>query len=107
MAEFKQLERAYRTALEASLRELQVSENSVQGVNQQGFGEASQSYGFAESGTNIDAAEAACLGYQIGRPEDLHQKLEFVLRQMRQLTDETEEFDAYANRILADVKSVI
>ncbi|MBU1211246.1 MAG: hypothetical protein KJ587_08235 [Alphaproteobacteria bacterium] len=107
MVEFKQLERAYLEALEASVRELHVSENSLQGANRQGFGESPQSYGIAQSEFDIDAAEAACLGYEIGKPEDLHRKLEFMLRQMRQLTDETEEFDAYAKRILADVKSAL
>lgn len=110
MSEFKHLERAYLATVEASVRDLQASANAGPGSIGpgsivEGFGESSQSYGFAQSGQDIDAAEAACLAYQAGKREELYEKIEFLLGQMRQLTDETEEFDVYAEQILADLKS--
>lgn len=55
----------------------------------------------------VAAAEARVLGYRATTPSDLLAKAEFILREMRKLTDEVEEFDGYADRLRADLSAVL
>jgi len=107
MADFKELERAYRESVEACVRDLQSSQSAQLGSGQPGFKESSQTYSISESGQELESAEAACLNFKVSEIQQLQPKIEFILRQMRQLTDETEEFDAYAERLMADIKTFI
>lgn len=105
MSEFKGLEQAYLAAVKASAEGLCNSVNDMSASDQLGFGEASQSFAYTDSEDAIGRAEAACLDYRAESSEELLPKIEFILGQMRELTDETEEFDAYAKQLLSDFKS--
>ncbi len=107
MVEFKELERVFLESVAASARNPQGACDAGSDPQQKGFGEVPHTFGFSDNVCVIDAAEAACLEYEVSGVEELLPKIEFILQQMRQLTDESEEFDVYADRLLADVKSVI
>lgn len=107
MSDFKELERALLQSVEASVRKSQSSSSDGSPHRQAGFGEAPQSFDNSEDARAIEAAEAACLEYQVDGIEELQKKTEFILQQMRQLTDETEEFDVYAEVLLADIRSLM
>lgn len=56
---------------------------------------------------HVAEAEARVLGYRATTPSELLAKAEFILREMRKLTDEVEEFDGYADRLRADLSAVV
>lgn len=104
MPEFSELERAFWERVEAAALKAPASPDTAAAVPSEGFAEAPEAFSYSESGREIEAAENACLGFEATSGEELQDKVQFILRLMRRLTDETEEFDAYAERLKADIE---
>lgn len=107
MPEFKELERVFWESVEASALQPPGPPDNAPTARQEGFGEAPGAFSYSDSSSAIDASEAACLSYEVKNGEELQAKVEFIVQLMRRLTDETDEFDAYADRLRADVASFI
>lgn len=58
------------------------------------------------SAEQIAAAEARVLSYPVDNPVDMMLKTDFILREMRKLTEQEEEFEAYADQLRADLASM-
>lgn len=72
-----------------------------------GLNEDHAAYSEPNLSEQVSAAEARVLGYRTMTPSELLAKADFILREMRKLTDEVEEFDGYADRLRADLSAVL
>lgn len=102
MSSFSALERAYLTAIQ-SATEFGAETGETPDEPREGFSEAPIGYDANAREHAIAMAEAACLAHKAETESERLQKLNFILARMRELTDETEEFDAYRTQLLSDL----
>ncbi|MBU2582894.1 MAG: hypothetical protein KJ622_14375 [Alphaproteobacteria bacterium] len=107
MPVFRELEQTFRDMVEAAAGKANAAGDAAMPSEQPGFGEDQSDFAAPGSRHAIEKAEKACLDHQACGVEELYAKTGFILERMRDLTDSPEEFDDYAQRLLADLNSAV
>lgn len=105
MTGLKALIEAFDDAIRQALEDGGVPGSGDYGV--EGLKEDQAAFSGLQSDEQIAEAEATVLGYPVANPADMLLKTDFILREMRKLTEQDEEFCAYADQLRADLATIL
>ncbi len=107
MSDFKNLVEAYRAVLSRSTAAEHHEIRADGATSDTGFGEASAGYSAETCAEELEKTESACLNFPVISSCELQSKVDFLLNQMRELTEQEEEFDRYASILKKDVEAYL
>jgi hypothetical protein len=107
MSDFKTLSQTFQALVRRSTADVQGGNAHSGGDKDTGFAEAQTQFEGLASSQEIAIAEKKCLDFKAQDNDELLLKVDFLLSQLRTLSQETEEFDELADILRHDLATFL